>query len=208
MELEKDTLRALIVYLTAHGYPPESLAIEYPIGKYRVDLAVIDLDSKEPIALFEIKQERAPFTEKYGRKQLESFLKFLGTKSIPTYLVFVKDGTPPFEIERVAIEEKYVPSGKVLDFNILQSSSRSTLLAEIKQKRKKTVDALTAICWLMAAVLIVLLGLDAIGMLTISPVHLTIGGVIIALLLIPFASRLKIMGFEFERRSKDKRHEE
>ena len=47
MELEKDTLRALIAYLTAHGYPPESLAIEYPIGKYRVDLAVIDLDLNE-----------------------------------------------------------------------------------------------------------------------------------------------------------------
>lgn len=40
-KLEQDTLIALIEYLKEHGYPESCLAIEWPVGKYRVDLAVL-----------------------------------------------------------------------------------------------------------------------------------------------------------------------
>ncbi len=206
MLLEKDTCKALVKYLIKHGYPPESLAIEYPIGKYRVDLAVLDIDSKEPIALFEIKQERTSSTERFGRRQLQSFLSYLGTKSIPTYLVFAQEGTPPFEIERVLVkesqmqkDEEVIPPKEVFDFDILQKIFPNAVLAETKQKRKQSIEVLTAICLLISGILIVLLWLDAIAVLFITPIHLAIGGVIIALILIPFASRVKIWGFEFDR---------
>jgi len=209
MELEKDVFNALINYLEEHGYPPESLAVEYPVGKYRVDLAVIDPDSKEPIALFEIKQERTPANMKLGRGQLKSFLSSLEVKSIPTYLVFAKVGTPPFEIERILIEEiettkeKVISTEKVMDFRILQKSARNNLVAETKQKRKKTIDILTGLCLTIASILLVILLLDAFGIIFISPIHLIIGGAIIALVLIPFANKVKILGIEFERLKKE-----
>lgn len=44
MELEKDVMKRFIEYLKEHGYPENSLATEYRIGKkHRVDLVVLIL---------------------------------------------------------------------------------------------------------------------------------------------------------------------
>jgi len=72
-KLEKDVLKALIDYLIAHGYPEASLAIEWPIGKYRADLIMVDPDTRAPVAIFEVKRQRTPQNEKFGRTQIESF---------------------------------------------------------------------------------------------------------------------------------------
>ena len=103
MEREESTLRRLIEYLLAHGYPEESLAIEFPIGgRFRADIAVVDPGTRLPVAIFELKRYADERSRALGRQQLDRFLKTLGTQSVQAYLVWTTDEAPYFEIERYA----------------------------------------------------------------------------------------------------------
>lgn len=206
MEREQNTLNALIDYLKAHGYPPSSIAVEYPIGKYRADLAVVDPDSREPIALFELKRQRTPTSEKFGRMQLASFLSALRGRTIPTYLVFGMEGDPPFEIEHITFEKEEAPSPEpepkgvnIIDFAVLRESGSISALADKKREQKHLFDLFQVVCWLLAASVFVLVGLDFADKISITSVRLTMIGIGVALVLVPFASKLRILGIEFER---------
>jgi hypothetical protein len=209
MELEKDTLNALISYLKEHGYPPESFAIEFPIGRkgrYRVDLAILDPDTQEPIALFEVKQQRTTSTEDMGRRQLKSYLSALEVKSIPTYLVFLRVGTPPFEIIRVYITEDEITksqeetkSAEIPTYETLTKSERNLSALVKKKAHKRQVDQFTAVSLILAAFVIGLLISDLTGKLTISATELTLLVIFIGLVLVPWASKIRFAGIEFER---------
>jgi hypothetical protein len=210
MKLERDTAQALVQYLIAHGYPPESLLQEYAIGRYRADVVIVDSKSYEPIALFEIKQNRNSDTITMGKTQIKKFLSSLTNKSIPTYLVFSTVGTPPFEIERVYLdvaeksEKGNDASIAIPDFAVLQKSGNTNLGVQTNKEWKQYINIIFWICIPLAVVLIVLLCLDAIGKIFITSTQLTIGAVIIALILIPFANKVRILGIEFEKLRKDK----
>lgn len=214
MELEKDILTALLSYLQEHGYPPEVFAIEFPIGKkgkYRADLAILNLDSKEPIALFEIKQQRTSETEALGRRQLQSFLSTLEVKTIPIYLVFGKQGTPPFEIIRVSPEDQKTKSQvetapvEIPGFEILTYNERNQAFHVKKNTRKKQVDRFFTVSMILASFVLALLIADLSGRLSISAIQVILMFLFIGLVLIPWASRIKFAGIEFERLKKEER---
>jgi len=207
MEREKDTLKALVEYLTAHGYPSNSFVLEYPAGRRRADLAVVDPDTKELVAIFELKRERNPQSEKFGRQQLASYLSEIGNPAIPAYLVFDAPGTPPFEIERVRfdepdqnLKEKYMESPP--DFQLLKASRRSTVVAEKKEQKKIALDKFMLICFVCAFISGVLFLMDLFSSFEMTEAQLLLLGATIALVIIPFAGRLKILGVEFERLEK------
>jgi len=207
MKLERDILQALIEYLVSHGYPEESFAIEWPIGKYSVDLAIVDPQSKEPVALFEVKSRKSPGNQNMGKEQLQRYIKALG-KRLPTYLVYRSDSSNGLDIERVEfgnqIEElDRVSAQEVMQYSTLRRSSLNTSIASTKTKHEKVFDWFWFACWFLAVVLIVLSVLDFAKVLTLSASQLTLMGACIALILIPFASKLKILGIEFERLQKE-----
>jgi len=203
MEQNRDTLNALIEYLCAHGYPASSIAVEFPAGRKRADLAVVDPDTKEVVAVFELKMERNPRSEKFGREQLRTYLQALGNPAVPAYLVFDNPGqTPPFEIERVR-PEPCAPdepeSSSVPNFQVLQKSRQSTAVAEKKTEKKTALDKFLIACWVCALITGVLLLIDIFSEFKISQQQLALFGATIALIIIPFASKLKVLGVEFER---------
>lgn len=213
MEREKETLKSFIDYLVAHGYPESSIALEYPIGKHRADLAVVDHDTKEPIAIFEFKQRKTQNAVKFGKLQLSTLSASLATANVPTYLVFGQDGPQPFEIERIETEEKgkkaqETTPDELLDYKILKKSRINTAVAEKKKERKNAFDWFWAACWICAVAVITLFILDIRKKLVLNSSQLTLLGVSIALILVPFASKLKILGVEFERLSQAKESEE
>jgi hypothetical protein len=108
MELAKGILKALLDYLIAHGYPQNTFAVEYQIGQFRVDLAIIDPETDIPIQIFEIKPDKNEHSRELGRKQLENFLTEL-KQSIPAYLVFPKESEPYFEIEPYQVKGDFSP---------------------------------------------------------------------------------------------------
>ena len=208
MELEQDTLNALVTYLIQHGYPENSMAFEWPIGRYRVDLAIIDPDTGDPIALFEVKSQITHQSEKMGIKQLSSFWTSLNRPNIPTYLVFRSNRNPPFEIKRIDLNSynseegsNYSPES-ILPFTTLIGSRRNIAIEEKVEERKKILDWFWIICWIYSIGAIYLFYKDYFEAVSLSNSQITLIGVISVLTLLPFASRLKILGVEYERRTK------
>ena len=205
-KLEPNTLKSLIMYLMEHGYPESSLSIEYPIGKYRVDLAIVDPDIKEPVAIFEVKSRRTQQSEKYGKTQIKSYLKALKKTSVPAYLVFGSDGTPPIEIQRISFEDEVVQNidrkfsaESIPDFTTLIKSKRNVKIAETTNERKEIIDLFFIVCWICGTVIAILL----LSKVQLSGSDLILLGGVIGLILLPFASKFKFLGLEFERLAKE-----
>lgn len=212
MERDEDLLLSLIDFLLAHGYPKNSLVMEWPIrGRYRVDLAVVDPDTNKAIALFELKRKKRPETLKMALRQLEAYSKALGDEQVPTYVVFGKEGDPPFEIYYLQkeglerSENQPIRINKVPDFSIFKTSRFRKIVSQTEKKRKKTLNSFQIVCWVAAFFVSVLLILDFSNILDITPERLALVGVVAGLVIIPFASKLKLLGIEFERlREKEK----
>ena len=205
MERDNDLLMALIDYLKQHGYPPESFVMEWAVGQsYRVDLAVVDPDTNKAIALFELKRRKTEETLKMASRQLESYASAVGGQDIPTYVVFPKEGMPPFEIyylnkdENISEENLFVVE-KIPDQSFLKNSKFRNLLKQVENKQESARDNFQRVCWGMASFLFILLILEIVGKLQISKERLALIGIIIALIIIPSASKLKILGIEYER---------
>jgi hypothetical protein len=156
MERDEDLLFSVIDFLLAHGYPPESMAMEWSIGgKYRVDLAVIDPDTNKAIALFELKRRKNADSLKMAIRQLEAYSNALGDEQVPTYVVFGKDGDPPFEmyhLERGGLREsddQALNIVKVPDFSVLKNTRFRQILAQTEEKRKRSLGSFQIVCWIM-----------------------------------------------------------
>lgn len=198
MERDERTINEVIQFLLSHGYPEDSIVTEWNIrGRYYVDLAVIDPETKKPVALFEFKRERTTKSMGMALHQLKTYSSILGDETIPLYAVFGTDGEPPFEIYHFP---KGLKRGEYHPARVSKVPDLSTLnIRRIRRNRDKIFNFFLAICWILAIIVTILLYFDFTGDIDISTQRLTLIGIIIALFLIPFASKLKILGFEFER---------
>jgi hypothetical protein len=206
MELERDTLDKLIEYLKEHGYPESSFAIEYKIGKQRIDLAIIDPDTKIPIIVFEVKSRKNRQSIDFGKKQLESYLRSLPDSSVPAYLVFPKEEAPFFEVQRLQFDsetnkiiEESVFDKSELDFNMHKQSRISERIEKNQKDRTSTIDKFKWISWILAVIILAIGILNKLKIFTIDTTDLAILGAGIGLIILPFANKLKFLGMEFER---------
>lgn len=212
MELEKSTLNSLIKYLKKHNYPAESFALNYKIaGKY-IDLAIIDPDTKIPIIIFEIKSTKNEHSAEFGRKQLESYLKFMPDMSIPMYLVFPKDEPPFFEVQRIKYETEGTQEIKgtiaiesELDFLMQRQARVSEKIEHNYMERVETVTLFKWLCWILAVLVLGIGIIKKLKIINIDSTDLVLIGAFIGLILLPFVSRLKFLGIEFERFSVSKK---
>jgi len=212
MELERQTLDNLINYLKEHGYPDSSFAIEYKIGKQRIDLAIIDPDTQIPILVFEVKSRRSKSSIEFGKKQLESYLKFLPEKSVPAYLVFPKENSPYFEVQRIQFDsennklvEEPVINNSQLDYLMQKQSRISERIEKNQQERSSTIDKFKWISWILAIIILAVGLLNRFNIFKIDSTDLVIIGATISLIIMPYASKLKFLGMEFERFEMTKR---
>lgn len=207
MERNINTFSSLIDFLISHGYPKESLMIEWPIDeRYRADLAVVDPQTNKPVALFELKRKKTDASFNLAIRQLESYSNALGKEKVPLYVVFEKTGIPPFEIYYFQKDENksdIIKISKVPDFLVIKNTIRSKMLAKKEAEQKSTLNYFQIICWIVAFLLFILLILDFKGIILINAERLALIGAIIGLIIIPFARRLKILGLEFERLKKE-----
>ncbi len=67
------------------------------------------------------------------------------------------------------------------------------------------MDYFQIACWMSATIVILITVLDVCGKINISATQLGLIGVSIALIIMPFARKLKILGVEFERLTADKK---
>jgi hypothetical protein len=206
VRLERDTALQFIEYLKAHGYPDSSIALEYRIGeKYRVDIAILDPINNIPIQLFEIKSRKSSETVHMGIEQLQRYRSVAKNPGIPGYLVFSIDEEPYFEVLNIdkISNQNLVANSENMLFGLNYSAQRVSRIAEeatiIKKEKEDTVDSFKWTCWSTAIVIFILGVLSKFKVLTLNATDLTILGAIIALILVPYSSKLKILGVEFER---------
>lgn len=210
MQLERYTAEKFIKYLKAHGYPESSIAVEYQLdGRYMVDIAILDMNKNIPIQLFEIKSEKSPEMIKIGKEQLKKHLSFLKNKNIPTYLVFPKGKEPFFDI--VNINTSYILHRQEINENntfvLNYHAQRNARIAEevenVKNKKENVVDNFKVTCWILAFIALIIGILVKLKIFGLDTTDLIIISIVIALILVPFASKLKILGIEFERLKSD-----
>ncbi len=206
MQMEMDLANNFINYLKLHGYPDESIAVEYKIGdKYRADIVILDLKKNIPIQIFEIKSRKSIETINRGTDQLKQYLKLLNNNEIPAYLVFPNSREPFFEVVRINEVQNQTDEEikNQNDLSLNYKAQRLSRLAEeakvLKTEKKRTIDTFAITCWITAGIMLIIGILSKFNIIVLNATDLTILGVIIALVLIPFASKLKILGVEFER---------
>ncbi|MBC8491142.1 MAG: hypothetical protein H8D42_01120 [Candidatus Marinimicrobia bacterium] len=201
MERETELLTRLAEYLVSHGYPEESIILEWRISrKYIVDLAVIDPKSKKAVALFELKRNKNERSVSLAKEQLKRYIDELGDIQIPLYVVFPSDTEPYFELFYIpSIKDDVVRIEQFPTFINFKTSILSKELSKTEKSRRDTLKYFRRICWILASILTVLVYLDFRDILKITAERLAIIGLIIGLIIIPFASKLKVLGLEFER---------
>ncbi len=206
MQTDSDIASRLIAHLIAQGYPKDSIAVEYQIGKNRrIDLVVLDIMKNIPIQIFEIKSAKNSETIQRGKEQLKEFLSFLKNKNTPAYLVFPNENEPNFEIvdiKTLDIDQKQEFSEN-LAFAFNYNAQRNARIAEeanlIKKEKEHEVDRFKITCWIIAGVILVGGILAKLLEYKLEATDLTIIGAAIVLILVPYGSKIKILGIEFER---------
>jgi len=191
------------------GFSRDSLAWEVALSSegggqaYRVDLAAIDPLRNEFLALFEVKAKREPRLLREAVVQLAQYKRVLQKPQVPAYLVF-----PPIETSRLDFEisevlenadTKEVYLSEFPTYAGLVSSDKAAEKVSQDKKIRSTVDEFKLMCFALAGVVTVLFLLDASDTFSITTQQLTLGGIAVFLLLLPYAAKFKMLGVEFER---------
>lgn len=90
------------------------------------------------------------------------------------------------------------PEAPVPDFALLANKALLNAVKENRDDRKSTTKALWITSWLLAALVGALLALKKLGRLDLDSGDLAALGAFVGLVILPFAGKLKILGFEYE----------
>ncbi len=159
------------------------------------DLAVIDPETDELIALFEVMGPLDEGAMNKARDRVLSFLADVDSWSIPVYLTFVREGTQgtlPLEFREVGPGGRLRESQDIPEFTVLAQRNRSAHKTETREKRKRTLTTFHWVSWLCALLVLVVLLADMFTRVKISEKQLVVLGVFVALILIPYMTRIKV----------------
>jgi len=215
MQTEK-TLSKLMEYLLKRGYPQKSIAVEYPFGKHRADLVVIDTDTKRPIQVFEIKASRNHHSEEAGRTQLKRCYDYAKENGfdITTYLVFPSDQAPFVDVDPVNVIEPSQEGNQkllvddMLDYDAQSNRDKSVNRDNVKNEQRKTIGDVWKAAWGTASVVFFLAILEYSKRIELTETRLYLLGLIVFLVLLPFYPKIKFNNMEFDSCKKEKKHDE
>lgn len=210
---ENEFLHGFIKKIEEMGFPKNSIVYEYgvTIGTMRgaIDLAIIDPVTNCVLSIFEMKvtKENKPLKQllESAQNQLLEYIKQLPNSDIPAYVVIAKENCGfeifPFEIDESGSRVLFpaISLQSIIPYAVLSTKSRANAIKETSLKIKKNIDWFKIACWICATISIVLAILDNLKIITISSTQLALFGVAIALIIMPFSKKLKILGVEFER---------
>ena len=199
---ERNLIIRLKNYLLKHGYPEESILIEYKIGRYRADLVVIDTQTNIPIQIFELKARKNEQSIQMGKRQLESYMEYAKkiNPDIITYLVFPKDTSPYFEAIDINTDEEVTTDA----FNYKNQANRGRVAKEelIKDKKNEAVDNLKIITYILIISAAIFLILDICCIIPMTNYRLYLILIIIVLVLLPYYETIKVANFELTQKKK------
>ena len=217
--VEKDLKERFVQYLIQHNYPPDRIVLEWGDGTYFVDIAIIADDLVTPLAFFEVKEAISYNEMKHISEKIKAYIKKLGV-SVPVYIVFPDSKlVGQFEIidlfeildsPKTTVEEgedfkKARNTGGTISYQTLESGSESKIVAARRVQRKKSIDKLKLVCWLVIPIIgFILILLDAFEKYVFSNERLIVFGAILVVVLLPFFSEITFGDVSVKRKKEDK----
>lgn len=220
MQSYKNTANIFAEYLISHGYPKESIAFEWGKKNNLADIAVLDLDTNIPIAIYEIKGMKTEENLKMSIKQLRNFNTHL--KYPVNYgVIFSKDTTPYFEFFDVTKEinagaeipisdiEEHGSEKEPLNYKSRSQGIKSSVINEQNMKNNRSVDIIKIISWvIMPLIIISLLLLDAFGIFIFTSERLLIYGITVIVIFLPFIGQIRLGMYTFTLKENDNEQKE
>lgn len=199
-------------YLLKRGYSRDSIMFEPYLGnKFQPDFAINDPGSAQRLAYFEVRGSLYQVRGEKYLKRLKAYSAEARAINTPFYIVIPSDNpteTEPFDFLFVNEQGDFETLPKELfpTFRSLSSDVIATQKVDVKVLREKTKDAFQVVCWTLAgsAILLVIVDFfcDLYRIELIDSTRLTLLGVIVALIVIPFSQKFKFLGVEYERLNK------
>lgn len=202
-------------FLRALGYPDNSIIFN-PIVRDKQgktchpDLLIIDPNRNERVAVVEVKG-RFPERTQNVKEQLEVYKSAIGDPDLPAYLVVASkdvDSSMPFDLYVVNEigELKHICIDLFPTFQALISNK----IARDKDSWKEEIGSAKSVLHVIAVVIVIIVIADFFcsskSIILLTTERLWLIGVAVALVIIPYAQKLKILGFEWEKASqKEKR---
>lgn len=222
---EIDIKDFFVKYLISKGYPENSITVDpvydYLGRKYRPDILIVDPDSNKPLAIFEIKRTKNPQNLDTAFKQLSTYAQAIKNPDILLYAVFpiaVDEKSLGFEIipfnkkdeqeeneDRKDLQGSSFESDNPPEYKILKNSRLTEEISKITTEQEHTIDYFQLLCWVSAIFVFLALIADILNYFKIDVQRIALIGVIVGLFILPYASKLKILGFEFERLTQSKK---
>ncbi|ELO5517087.1 type I restriction enzyme HsdR N-terminal domain-containing protein [Vibrio vulnificus] len=202
---EAEIRETLVKELFELGYPETSIRYEFTVSLGRsqrrhIDVAIIDPDTNDVIAIIEVKRKYKSDALELAAKQVAAYSKML--PSAPLAFIYVANGNEK-HIGLVSEETgklELIPS--LPNFSALRVGDRAQQKVETKKKSNRITDSFTVICYVLAILVAIILFLDIFSIFKFSSQQLTLLGIVIGLLIIPYAAKFKLLGMEFERHSR------
>jgi hypothetical protein len=211
--MESVTEKKFASYLTDLGFPQASVVYQPMLWsngqgrRFRPDVALVNPKTNEPLAIIEIKSNSDKTTLIRAFEQLEPYLATLKNKALPAYVVTPSVNDDSFSFYTLGIDglPKQLPSVAWLNFESLVSGKFTATKELLVEEKDATLDFFHLICFLLAGFVVLLTVADYFhdgALLTTE--RITLLGAAIALVVIPYVEKIKILGIEIERTNANK----
>ncbi|SDK76570.1 type I restriction enzyme HsdR N-terminal domain-containing protein [Microbulbifer yueqingensis] len=204
---EVEAINYLIQELIELGYPESSIRFEFAVSdgkghrKY-IDVAIIDPDSNDVVAIIEVKKGCRDNALSNAARQVISYAKLLPSSPLSLVYIFDTGGKKIGVVNESDGSVTLIPSPP--SFKSLLTGGRAQNKVEVKSKSNRVTDSFSLACYLMAILVGIILTLDILNIYKFSSQQLTLLGIFVGLLVIPYAAKFKLLGMEFERYSGSK----
>lgn len=197
-----DVERIVFDELLSCGYPKESIIMEGKLDSRRfADFVIIDVVTKIPMMIIEVKTcgERTQTSVK--KIAFESLKRCYGNKKYPVKAVAVIVNRFEQKLEIIdfteAVKEnnydRAIGDYSLPPYDILTIGARQKAIQKKEDKQRKSINTLKLLCWyILPAICVILLVLDALEVYTFSILRLCVVGVGTALTLVPCFKEIKI----------------
>lgn len=198
-------------FLLKNKIPEYSILIQPTVNgktQFRPDIAIINPNTKEYIAIFEIKESSA--LKERGICQVYKYLDALENNAVRAFLALYDNngGFNLFTKRLVDGKDEIVEEdvSSILNFDNLMNTYSASTVRNNNIQKKSAIKSLNKVCYFLAAIFSLILILDicfklkyGISILTFE--RLSALGIIIILVLFPSLQRIKIYGIELEKKS-------
>ncbi|MEX1185825.1 MAG: hypothetical protein WEA80_04490 [Gemmatimonadaceae bacterium] len=201
----------VLEFLRGLGYPSGSLVRAPSLlpnagTQYRPDIGILDPAAKEYIAVLEVKGSNDSVAITTASDRLRGYVTTLSSRPLEAFVAVPGHGPDAISFYRMMAGGAFtlIPLSTFPRYSDLRSTSLASSRTAVRADIKRTTDRFRIVAWVVAAASFLLAVGDflleqfsSISLLTAE--RLALLGIAAALVLVPFAAKLKAFGLEFER---------